>query len=300
MAELVDDRRPTTGDRRSPARSVVDRPSPLVARPLRRLGQAAVAATVVLLLGFLTMPTVVVVVASFNATAILSFPPDGLSLAWYERALSYPDFRLAARNSLLVTAVAGTLATLAGGAAAIALDRAPVPGKALIAGLLLSPLVVPGVMIGLGFLILGARLELITSPIIMILAHAITVVPFALRSVWVSLQSFDPAVERAAAVLGASPVQVFWRVTLPLLRPGFFAALLFCVIISFNEFVASLFISNRATEILPVAMYNYVRNYTDPTIAAASTLFILITALLLFLLDRAVNVSAILRIEEGR
>ena len=269
-------------------------------RTLGRLGRAAGVATVVLLLGFLTIPTVVVVVASFNATAMLSFPPNGLSLAWYERALTYPDFRTAARNSLLVTGVAGLVATVVGGAAAIALDRAPVPGKAVISGLLLSPLVVPGVMIGLGFLILGARLELITSPMVMIVAHAISVVPFALRSVWVSLQSFDPMVERAAAVLGASPPEVYRRVTLPLLRPGFFAALLFCVIISFNEFVASLFISNRATEILSVAMYNYVRNYTDPTIAAVSTLFILVTALLVFLLDRAVNVSAILRIEEGR
>jgi putative spermidine/putrescine transport system permease protein len=266
----------------------------------RGLGRAAGAATVVLLLGFMTIPTVVVIVASFNATATLSFPPDGLSLAWYKRALSYPDFRAALRNSLLVTAVASATATIVGGAAAIALDRAPVPGKGIISGLLLSPLVVPGVVIGLGFLILAARLELVTNPIVMILAHAVTVVPFVLRSVWVSLQSFDPAVERAAAVLGASPTQVILRVTLPLLRPGFFAALLFCVIISFNEFVASLFISTRVTEILPVAMYNYVRNYTDPTIAAVSTLFILATAALLFLLDRAVNVSSILQIEEGR
>jgi putative spermidine/putrescine transport system permease protein len=242
----------------------------------------------------------VVIVASFNATAILSFPPDGLSLSWYERALTYPDFRAAMRTSVLVTALASFLATVIGGAAAIAMDRASVPGKEVISGLLLSPLVIPGVVIGLGFLILGSRLELITNPVVMIVAHVIIIVPFALRSVWVSLQSFDPAVERAAAVLGASPAQVMWRVILPLLRPGFFAALLFCIIISFNEFVASLFISTRVTEILSVAMYNYVRNYTDPTIAAVSSLFILATALLLFLLDRAINISSILQIEEGR
>ena len=102
----------------------------------------------------------------------------------------------------------------------------------------------------------------------LIAAHVALVLPFVVRSVWVSVRNLDATLERAAASLGATPWRTFRRVTLPLLRPGLFAALLFAVVVSLNEFVVSLFISNRVTEILPVAMYSYVVNYTDPTIAA--------------------------------
>ena len=105
----------------------------------------------------------------------------------------------------------------------------------------------------------------------MIAAHVVLVLPFVIRSVMVSVANLDPMLERAAESLGARPWRVFWRVTLPLLRPGLFAALLFAVIVSVNEFVVSLFISTRVTEILPVAMFTYVVNYTDPTMAAVST-----------------------------
>ena len=105
--------------------------------------------------------------------------------------------------------------------------------------------------------------------------------------------NLDPAIERAAASLGATPWRVFWRVTLPLLRPGLFAALLFAVVVSVNEFVVSLFISNRVTETLPVAMFTYVVNYTDPSIAALSSLFIAATLLAVWLADRYLDLSRV-------
>jgi putative spermidine/putrescine transport system permease protein len=107
------------------------------------------------------------------------------------------------------------------------------------------------------------------------------------------VRNLDPALERAAAGMGATPPRVFFRVTLPLLRPGLFAALLFAVVVSLNEFVVSLFISTRVSEILPVALFTYVVNYTDPTIAALSTLFIVATFLVVWLVDRVVDLSAV-------
>ena len=104
-------------------------------------------------------------------------------------------------------------------------------------------------------------------------------------------------VEIARALsLGARPWRVFVRVTLPLLRPGLFAALLFAVIVSVNEFVVSLFISTRVTEILPVAMFTYVVNYTDPTMAAVSTLFIGATFVAVFAADRLLHLSRVFQI----
>jgi putative spermidine/putrescine transport system permease protein len=250
-------------------------------------------AAVVALLAFMTLPTVVVVAVSFNPTAILAFPPAGLSLRWYENVLTYPQFQRAAVNSLLVTAGAVVVALPVGTLAALALERGRLPARSLWAALLLSPLVVPGVAVGLGFLILAAALDLLRSRGVLVAAHVALVLPFVVRAVWVSVRNLDPALERAAASLGARPWRVFRRVTLPLLRPGLFTALLFAVVVSVNEFVVSLFISNRVTEILPVAMFTYVVNYTDPTIAALSSLFIVATFLVVWLADRYLDLGRV-------
>jgi putative spermidine/putrescine transport system permease protein len=248
---------------------------------------------VFLLLAFMTLPTVVVIAVSFNPTAILSFPPSGFSLRWYANVLTYPQFQRAAVNSMMVTLGAVALALPIGTLAALALERARLRGRSLWAAALLSPLVVPGVAAGLGFLILAAALGLLRSRSVLIAAHVALVLPFVVRSVWVSVRNLDPALERAAASLRSTPVRVFFRVTLPLLRPGLFAGLLFAVVVSVNEFVVSLFISNRVTEILPVAMFNYVVNYTDPTIAALSSLFIAATFLVVWLADRYLNLGRV-------
>lgn len=253
-----------------------------------------------LVLLFMTLPTVVVIVASVNPTAILSFPPNGLSLRWYENALTYPQFRKAAVNSLIVTAASALVALPLGTAAALALVRHRPRGAALLNSVILSPLVIPGVAAGLGFLILAARLGLLQSRILLIVAHVVVVLPFVVRSVTVSVANLDPMLERAAASLGANPWRTFSRVTLPLLRPGLFAALLFAVIVSLNEFVVSLFITNRVTEILPVAMFTYVVNYTDPTMAALSTLFIAATFVAVFVADRFLDLSRVFQIGEHR
>jgi len=245
------------------------------------------------LVAFMTLPTLVVIAVSFNPTAILSFPPAGLSLRWYVNVLTYPQFQRAAWNSVLVTAGAVALAMPIGMAAALALARGRLRAPQLWATLLLSPLVVPGVAAGLGFLILGAGLGLLRSRAVLIAAHVALVLPFVMRSAWVSARNLDPALERAAASLGATPWRVFRRVTLPLLRPGLLAALLFAVIVSLNEFVVSLFISTRLTEILPVAMFTYVVNYTDPTIAALSSLFILATIVVVWLADRFLDLGGV-------
>jgi len=245
------------------------------------------------LLAFMTLPTLVVIGVSFNPAAILSFPPSGFSLRWYANVLTYPQFQRAALNSLVVTAAAVALALPAGTLAALALERGRLRGRSVWAAVLLSPLVVPGVAAGLGFLILAAALGLLRSRVALVAAHVALVLPFVVRSVWVSVRNLDPALERAAASLGATPWRTFHRVTLPLLRPGLFAGLLFAVVVSLNEFVVSLFISNRVTEILPVAMFTYVVNYTDPTIAALSSLFIVTTFVVVWLADRYLNLARV-------
>jgi putative spermidine/putrescine transport system permease protein len=250
------------------------------------------------LVGFMTLPSLIVLVASFNPTEIMAFPPSGLSLRWYANALTYPQFQRAAVNSIIVTLGSALLALPIGTVAALALVSGRLAWSGLMTAVLLSPLVVPGVAAGLGFLILAAGLGIVTSRAVLIAAHVVLVLPFVVRSVAVSAANLDVALERAAASLGATPWRVFRRVTLPLLRPGLFAALLFALIVSANEFVVSLFVSTRLTEILPVAMFSYVVNYTDPTMAALSVLFIAATAAVVLIADRALNLARVFQIEE--
>ena len=121
------------------------------------IGAVVARGVLVALLAFMTLPTVVVIVASFNPTAILSFPPAGLSLRWYGNALTYPQFQRAAVNSLVVTTASAVLAVPLGTAAAFALVRSPLRARGTWTALLLSHLVIPGVAVGLGFLILAAK-----------------------------------------------------------------------------------------------------------------------------------------------
>lgn len=249
------------------------------------------------ILGFLVLPAVVVTVAAFSDRAILAFPPTGFSWRWFEKALTYEDFRAGVRNGAIVMLFASSIALVIGTGAAIAIDRYRFRGRATLEALLLSPLVVPHFTVGLGFLILAAQMGLARSFTVVVACHVVLVLPFVLRSVHVSLRNLDGRLEQAAASLGAPPRRVLFTVTLPLLAPGLAGGWLFAAILSFNEFTASLFVTAQRTQTLPVAMYNYVREYADPSMAALSALYIAVTALLLTLANRFLGLGRILAIE---
>lgn len=252
---------------------------------------------VVLILVFMTIPGIVVIATSLSPSELLEFPPHGISLKWYARAVSYPDFQNAFINGLVVTAFASTLALMTGSAAAYLTDRYVFPGRTVLEAVLSSPLIVPHFTTGLGFLLLGVGLGLGQSYAIVIVTHVILVLPFVTRSVYVSLRNLDPYLERAAANLGASPGRVLSRVTIPLLLPGMAGGWLVAAILSLTEFTASLYVTNARTQTLPVAMYTYIREYTDPTIAAISAILILATTLIMFAADRVFGLGRILSID---
>ena len=126
------------------------------------------------------------------------------------------------------------------------------------------------------------------------------VLPFVLRSVYISLRNLDQRLELAAASLGATPLRVLFTVTLPLLLPGLVSGWLFAAILSFNEFTASLFVTAQRTQTLPVAMYNYVREYADPSMAAISVIYIVVTATLLAFANVFLGLGKVLNVEHPR
>jgi putative spermidine/putrescine transport system permease protein len=266
----------------------------------RALWRTASAVVLGLILIYMVIPSLVVIMAAFNDKAILSFPPANPSWRWFNKALNYEDFRNGFYNGLIVTGWASCIALIVGTTFAYAIDRFTFRGKQALETLLLSPLVIPHFTVGLAFLILASQLVLTRTFFLVVVTHVILVLPFVLRSVYVSLRNLDTTVERAAASLGASPLQVLLRIDLPLLAPGLFGGWLFAAILSFNEFTASLFVTGQRTQTLPVAMYTYVREYADPSMAAISTMFIVSTALILIVANRFLGLRRILAIEGQR
>jgi putative spermidine/putrescine transport system permease protein len=255
---------------------------------------------VIAILGFLLCPALVVTIAAFNAKSILAFPPESWSLRWFVKALAYDDFRSGFLNGLIVTFWASIIALMAGAAFAYVIDRYDFTGKATLEGILLSPLVIPHFTIGLGLLILTAQFNAGRGFAVVVLTHVVLVLPFVLRSVYISLRNLDRRLELAAASLGASPGKVLVTVTLPLLLPGLVSGWLFAAILSFNEFTASLFVTVQRTQTLPVAMYNYVREFADPSMAALSVLYIAMTALLLVIANLFLGLGKVLNVESAR
>ena len=221
-------------------------------------------------------------------------------MRWFAKAIAYDDFRQGLRNGLIVTSCSSTIALVVGAGFAFALDRYRFRLRTAIEALLLSPLVIPHFTVGLGFLILAAQLGLVRSYTIVVVCHVILVLPFVLRSVYVSLRNLDQRFELAASSLGAPPHRVLATITLPLLLPGLVSGWMFAAILSFNEFTASLFVTTQRTQTLPVAMYNYVREFADPSMAALSVMYIVATAILLTCANAFLGLGKILNVEQGR
>ena len=255
---------------------------------------------IALTLCFVALPSLVVIVTAFNDKAILMFPPTGFSLRWFERAITYDDFRRGLMNGFIITAWASSLALVCGTLGAVVIERYRFAGRRWLEAILLSPLVIPHFTLGIAMLILASAMHVERTYSLVVLCHVILVLPFVMRSVYVSLKNIDPALGRAAASLGATPLQCFLRIDLPLLAPGLAGGWLFAAILSFNEFTATLFVTGQRTQTLPVAMYPYVREYADPTMAALSALLIAATVLFLLAANRWLGLARILSIEAGR
>ncbi len=255
------------------------------------------AAMVSAILAYMTIPAVVVLMTSFSPSELLEFPPSGLSLRWYVKALTYPDFRNAFGNGLIVTVIASTIALAVGSSFAYLVDRYDFRGRGTLEAILASPLIIPHFTTGFGFLLLGAMIGINGGYAIVAAAHVLLVLPFVTRSVYVSLRNIDHNLERSAANLGASPGRVLWHITVPLLLPGMAGGWLIASILSFTEFTASLYVTAYRTQTLPVAMYTYIREYTDPTIAAVSALLIVTTMTIMVIAERYLGLRRVLAID---
>ena len=239
------------------------------------------------LLGFVFLlgPLLIIMPISFSAGSFLSYPLPGLSLQWYEAIFAPYPWVAAFNNSLFVATVTMLLATTLGTLAAYGLNSTHFPGKQLVIGILIAPLVVPVVIVALAVYFFFAQLGLIASYSGLILAHTVLAVPFVVITVTATLQGFDRNLVRAAASLGARPLATFFSVTLPNIWPGVVSGAVFAFVTSFDEIIIALFIAGPQQFTLPRQLFTGLRDKLDPSIVAVATLLILISLFLLALVE---------------
>ncbi|OBQ92174.1 MAG: ABC transporter permease [Mesorhizobium sp.] len=230
---------------------------------------------------WLVAPTLVVVPMSFNGNKSLSFPPQGFSWQWYENFVTNPEWSTSFLNSLKVASIVAVLATVLGTLAAFGLDRMKARPANLLRMLMLTPMVVPGVVLAIGIYAVYLDAQLVGTLPGFVLAHTILALPFVLIAVSANLEVFDRRLETAAASLGAGALTTFRTVTLPLILPGILSGLLFAFATSFDEIIVSLFITNPYLKTLPVQIFSSITRDADPTVAAVGTILLCATTILI-------------------
>ena len=253
--------------------------------------------TVTLVYAVMLLPMLVAIWLSFMDQSVITFPPAGYTWRWYARVWGTQQFSRSFVVSLQVALIAMAIGVTFGTAAAYALVRARFPGKTAVQGLLLGPLAIPGVVLGTGLYIFFVQVDnAIDFRIVgtlpgLITAHVLLTIPWTVRLVIASLQGLDRSAEEAAANLGAGPLTVFFRITLPMMRPGIVAAALFGFIQSFENLDMTLLLTGPGYSTLPIEMMNYLEFRVDPTLAAVATCQIVLIGTMMLIMDRFVNLS---------
>ncbi len=256
------------------------------------LGHYALRVTAALVLVFLMLPILVIVPLSFNAQPFFTFTegmlaldPDAYSLRWYAAIFDNANWMLAIKNSFIIGIAAALVSTVLGTIAAVGLASPFMPFKRLITALLLSPMIVPLIIIAAGMFFFYTRFNLVGSYAGLIMAHAALGVPFVIITVTATLTGFDRSLFHAGLSMGASPLKVFWDVVIPLIRPGVISGGLFAFVTSFDEVVLVLFLAGPEQRTIPRQMFSGLREQINPTILAVATLLVVLSVTLLVTLE---------------
>ena len=244
-----------------------------------------------LTLTFLIGPFIIIIFAGASAGESLAFPPDGLSLRWYLKVFNIESFRQSFVLSMGL-AIFGTLAALLLGIpAAYALNRYELPGAETIRTVVASPIIVPGIIVGLALLRYMVIPLDVTVTVALFMAHTALVLPYAVRVVSSSLNNLRSDMEEAAVLLGCTRLQAFTKVVLPNIRGGVLAAFILGFVTSFNQVPVSLFLSGPGVRTLPIDMLAYMEITYDPSVAALSALLAFMSLAIVFIAERLLGFS---------
>jgi putative spermidine/putrescine transport system permease protein len=247
-----------------------------------------------LIVVFMLAPIVVVCLVAFTPEGYLSLPGRSFSLRWFRAIARYPEFIGAFWTSIWLGALSSVLALLAAVPAALGIARYRFRGRDALAGLFLSPLLIPHVVLGVAFLRFFTQIGLGGKFTGLLLAHLVIVFPFAFRLTLASAAGMDRAIEQAAISLGASDWAVLLRVTLPLIAPGMVSGWALAFIQSFDEVTMTVFLAAPGIETLPIRMFLYIQDNIDPLVTSVSACVIAVTIVALICLDRLYGLDRLL------
>ena len=226
---------------------------------------------------FMFLPVAVVVLLSFNASQFGSFPMTGLSFRWFVELAQNEAILRAFRTSIVLGALTALVSTVIGVLASLALIRYKVPGQNLISTILIAPILVPEVVLAVALLLFLDFLSINKSFALLLFGHVIFTLPFVVLVVQARLVAIRRDIEEAAMSLGASPVQTFFQITLPLMLPAVLAGALFAFTISFDDITGTLFWKPGGVETVPTQIFAMLRNSISPEINALGTVMIVLT-----------------------
>jgi ABC-type spermidine/putrescine transport system permease subunit II len=250
-----------------------------------------------LLMVFLIAPIVVIVITSFNGTPYMEFPPRSVSLRWYANFFTSARWYDTALLSLRVALMTMIAATVLGTAAAIGIVRGSFPGRRALEAFFVSPMVVPIVVIALGFYFLFSEYRLLDTSLALFLGHTVIATPLVIIIVRAALQTTNPAMEFAARSLGANFWRSLWYVTLPSVRAAIGSAAAFAFLISFDDVVIAVFVAGPSSTTLPKRMWESIRFEIDPTLTAISSLLTGLAVIVLVAVELLLRTSAVDRPE---
>lgn len=256
-----------------------DRPHPIL---------IGVAALVYL---FLMLPLVIVVGAALSDTTYLTFPPQGLSLRWFENIFEISAFRRTIVTSLQIALLGTLIALLIGIPAAYALNRFRIELPKWLGTLFVLPILVPEIVFGFALLksfTVGTGAPIFLS---LLIGHTLIVLPYVVRVISASLASFDFSIEEAAISLGSAPVKTFFTIVLPNVRAGVIAAFILAFITSLNDVSVSLFLTGPGISTLPIQILAHVEQFFDPTVASVSVLLMFLTVAVMAVVERTLGLT---------
>ena len=261
------------------------------------LNKVSLALCNVIVYAFLFIPLLIIVATSFSPTYQMVFPPAGLSLKWFKYILDQKEFIQSFYVSVIVAFFASLAALIIGVLVSLAIVRHSFRGKTVIENIFMMPVILPTVVTGVAMLQFFSIIGYHDFWMRLIIGHIIITIPYTIRSISASLYGFNRRLEEASLILGANHLQTFTRVLLPLIKPGIIAGALLSFIISFDNVTVSLFLIAAKTVTLPVRIMLYLEWHIDPSVAAISTILILLTVITIIIAEKIVGLANIIRIE---
>lgn len=242
---------------------------------------------------FLLVPLIIIVVTSFGTNSTIQFPIKGFTLEWYGKVFENESFMDSFVLSLEVAFIGTLLAVLIGVPAAYSLARHSVVGRNWIKSFFISPMIVPGLVVGYAlyqFIVIRFQFPIIQG---LLLGHFLICLPYVIRVVGSTIEQLDLSIEEVSWTLGCTRLQTFIKVVLPNITSGIFASFMLAFINSFNNIPVSQFLSGPGVTMLPTNLMNYIEYNYDPSVSALSVILMLGTVVLMYIIEKTLGLASI-------